>query len=177
MVQYALAVAVPAWLLVSPMVGEARQFIEAWSHSRTEVAGVARVLSLVQDEGGHPRTREGGALRSSDCRLITTSDRGTSFETRIHITQRYRPFEYAFVLSDCRVVNGTTNYGPEPHTRALDELPSREFYGELGPGTTVVLFLEPARFDAYRKRVPEVAFEEMPYTLRAFRAYGVRWGR
>lgn len=162
------AALVPAWLLVSPMVREARSFADAWRYSRAEIAGAAQVLRLVQD-GPAPRGRG-----IADCRLVTSSDRGTSFETRHHIVQRYRPFEYAFVLSDCRVVNGTINYPPEPHARDLDELPSRAFYETLPDDATVVLFLEPARFESYRSRVPEVAFEELPYTLRGLRAYRVR---
>jgi hypothetical protein len=167
--QVALAILVPAWLLVSPMVGEARRFIDAWRYSLEEVAGVARVLQLVQDEG--PRR---GAAVAPDCRLVTSSDRGTSFETRNHIVQRYRPLEYAFVLSNCRVVNGTINYRPEPHARDLDELPSAAFYDGLPDGATTVLLLEPDRFEPYRATLPGVAFEPLPYTLRGLRAYRVR---
>jgi hypothetical protein len=118
--QYTLICAVPLACAFAPSLKEAQRLIDAATISYAQVADLARSLGPLS--GSRP------------CQLITESKETPTADVTL---QRYKPLEYAYVLSGCVIVNGTTITRPSAHSRDIDGLPGPEFYAGLDPRTNL----------------------------------------
>jgi len=76
------------------------------------------------------------------------------------ILQRHKPLEYAYALSGCVIVNGTSMVRPLAHTRDVGGLPGPDFYARLDPGISLYFVGDADVLRAYLERIGSTAFEQ-----------------
>jgi len=93
--------------------------------------------------------------RTASCVVIAQSD---AIADGLHLTQRYKPLEYAEVLTGCRIMNGSFVQRGATEGRALDGLPTAAALAAL-PADTAVFLVVPESVEArYRAHLPDAEF-------------------
>jgi len=89
------------------------------------------------------------------CFLITDS---FTIADGLHTVQRYRPLEYAEIMTGCRLLNGSFVQRGAEGGRAMDGLPDAALFASL-PADATVLLIVPEPVEArYRSGLPNVTF-------------------
>ena len=130
--QYTLICAVPLASAFAPSLKEAQRLIDAATISHAQVADLTRAFGPLS--GSRP------------CQLVTESKETLTPDITL---QRHKPLEYAYVLSGCVIVNGTTISRPAAHSRDIDGLPGPEFYEGLDPRTKLYFVGDADFFGTY----------------------------
>jgi hypothetical protein len=141
--EYTVACAVPLALVLAPSFDEAQRLIDAATVSHAQVSDLARALEPLG--------------RAGRCELLTES---AETDTRGTVLQRYKPLEYAYTLSGCVIVNGTSMVRPLAHSRDVGGLPGPEFYARLDSGTRLYFVGNAELFRTYLERIGSIAFEQ-----------------
>ncbi|THD73149.1 MAG: hypothetical protein E7813_03260 [Bradyrhizobium sp.] len=92
---------------------------------------------------------------AAPCFLITQS---TTFLGDFMTMQRYRPLDYAEMLTGCWIVNGSFVHRGIPEGRAMDGLPTAAALATLPPGAAIFLIVPEPIEAAYRSALPNVEF-------------------
>lgn len=127
-------------------------------HDFTHIAKVFQAHRLQRSQLTEMRDVLAG---HSPCFLITDS---FTIADGLHTVQRYRPLEYAEIMTGCRILNGSFVQRGAEGGRAVDGLPDAALLASLPVDATVLLIVPEPVEARYRSALPKVAFE--PYDGR-----------
>lgn len=102
------------------------------------------------------------AAEPGPCYLVTESN---AIFQNIHRAQRYRPLEYAELLTECTIINGSFVRRGVPGSREMGGLPKATVMSALPNSATVLLVARDSTMTRWSKEMPAVEFAQLPLNL------------